>query len=415
MQSIVFIESNTSGTGRLFARAARLEGLRPVLFSSNPRRYPYLQEDNIEVQIVDTQDDEKIYDLCVACAASDGLAGVCSSSEYFVAVAARLAARLGLRGPSAIAVERCRDKLYQRTILAESGLLVPAVRAVRNVDYAMSAAREIGLPLVVKPINGSGSVGVRMCRSIEEVHAHASYLFLEQESVVDSVQAKQFQILIESYIDGPEFSVETFAGNVFGITRKHVSPLPHFLEVGHDFPAVLANEEEEAIVSTAVAALKALDLNWGATHIELRLTKAGPVVVEANPRLAGGFIPELIRYATGVDLIVNLIRLSVGRQLQMDRKLCCHAAIRFLITTRSGTLDLVRGLDVARNLSGIVDVSLYRGLGEVVFSRGDFRDRVGHIIACGFDAPATADAVAAALSKIELRVSQGQSSYGRHG
>src|SRR2546423_8012902 len=97
---LALIESNTSGTGRLFARAAIQLGLRPILLTAEPARYTYVAEDGVSVLCVDTQDLQALLEACRRLAADPGLAGITSSSEYFIATAASIAKRMGLPGPS---------------------------------------------------------------------------------------------------------------------------------------------------------------------------------------------------------------------------------------------------------------------------------------------------------------------------
>src|SRR4026208_285080 len=107
---MAFIESNTSGTGRYFARAAAQKGFRPILLSDNPARYSYVSQDGLDTLKVDTRNEWTLLDTCRRLARGDGLAGVASSSEYFVSIAASIARRLNLAGPSPGAVHACRDK-----------------------------------------------------------------------------------------------------------------------------------------------------------------------------------------------------------------------------------------------------------------------------------------------------------------
>ncbi|MDQ3946270.1 MAG: hypothetical protein M3357_14170, partial [Actinomycetota bacterium] len=116
------VESNTIGTGRSLVAAARARGLRPVLLSTRPDRYPWVEADGVEVAWADTSDPAAVSQVCAHLARSAPVAGVTTSSEYFVATAARGAARLGLPGPDAGNVEQCRDKRRQRLALRTGGV-----------------------------------------------------------------------------------------------------------------------------------------------------------------------------------------------------------------------------------------------------------------------------------------------------
>ena len=104
---LAMIESNTTGTGRTFAVAARARGLRPVLLTCKPERYPWVAEDDVDVVLTDTTDDAAVADVARASAAEARLAGLVTSSEYFVVVTASatysgFTCRFGQRSDSTI-------------------------------------------------------------------------------------------------------------------------------------------------------------------------------------------------------------------------------------------------------------------------------------------------------------------------
>ena len=397
---LIFIESNTSGTGRLFARAAASQGFVPVLLASNPAKYAYATEDGLDVVNVDTQRGDAVLEACGRIAAESELAGVTSSSEYFIELAATIARELRLPGPSPLAINQCRDKHRQRICLQQAGIGVPAFRSANSTEEAVAAANEIGLPVVVKPVSGSGSVGVKFCDDIRQAAAHADELLAQREN--ERGAPVPGYVLVEEVAIGAEYSVESFDGEIIGITRKHLGSLPYFVETGHDYPAVLSNEEESTIRAAVAASLKALGLTWGPTHCELRLTSSGPKIIEVNPRLAGGYIPELVRLAQGVDLIAETIRAVSGMQARLQKRARRYASLRFILPGGEGKLAAVEGLEDARSISGIENAALYARPGDHVQVRGDFRDRLGHVIAVTDNASDSGKAAELARDKIRL-------------
>ncbi|MBW3668140.1 MAG: ATP-grasp domain-containing protein [Actinobacteria bacterium] len=395
---VVLLESNTTGTGRLFARAAAHLGYEPVLLCADPDRYPYAAEDGLRVEVLDTTDEAAV----LAAARALDPVGVTSSSEYFIAPAAAVAAALGLPAADAEAIRNCRDKGIQRRTLAAAGVPVPAFRAAETVDDAVAAAVDLGVPVVLKPVSGSGSIGVRLCNDVGEVAAHAATLLAQ--AVNERGIPVPGRLLVEELAVGPEYSAEAFDGQVVGIVRKHLSPPPAFLEVGHDFPAPLPDDDAAAVHAVTEAALEALGLCFGPTHVELRLTTDGPVLIEVNPRLAGGNIPELVRHASGVDLVTETVRLVTGGRPHLDPTRHRHSAIRFLLAPAAGTLEGVDGADRAEAVDGVVDVRVTRGLGDSVTRAGDFRDRIGHVLTCGATAENAQAAAEAALACFDVRV-----------
>jgi S-sulfo-L-cysteine synthase (3-phospho-L-serine-dependent) len=395
-RDLVLVESNTTGTGRLFCRAAVAAGLRPVLLARDPDRYPYVRADGIASRVVDTADPAAVL---AACAELD-VAGVTSSSEYSVGTASAAARGLGLPHPDPAAIRDCRDKAVQRGRLRDAGLPGPAFAVARSSGDAVAAAQALGFPVVVKPVSGSGSIGVRRCADAPAVAAAATAILAGAGRAVGTGLPAQDTVLVEAYLAGPEFSVETFDDRVVGVTGKHLGPEPHFVETGHDFPAPVDPAAAAALGDAAVAALRALGLGWGAAHTELRLTAAGPVVVEVNPRLAGGMIPRLVEEAIGVDLIALLVARVAGARPVPAPSRAAAASIRFLVATTAGRLAGVAGVEQAAAVPGVVEVGVTARAGQEVLVRGSFQDRLGYVLAAGADPAAAAAAAAAGLARL---------------
>ncbi|HYR07487.1 MAG TPA: ATP-grasp domain-containing protein [Longimicrobium sp.] len=398
-RSLLFIESNTSGTGRLFVHTARELGFAPVLITAKPEKYAYLAEAGApEVVVVPRIDEDELYALIrERFDGGAGVAGITSSSEYFIATAAALAARFGLAGPDAASVRAARDKSHQRRVTAAAGIAAPAFRVAASAAEAVAAAREIGFPVVVKPVDGSGSVGVRACAGEAEVQAHAAPLF--------AAGGAGTRLLVEGFVDGREFSVEVFSGRVVGITRKHLGSPPFFVEAGHDYPAAASPAIERTLADTVVRATELLGLGWGPLHWEMRIAADGRAVpMEVNPRLAGGFIPELVRHAQGIDLIRETLRLVVGQAPDVAARHHRHASIRFLFAPSAGRLEAVEGIDEVRAREDVVDVALYRPVGAELTIEGDFRDRIGHVVACADESEAACEAAEGARAAIRVVV-----------
>jgi argininosuccinate lyase len=400
---IVFIESNTSGTGRLFVKAARECGYRPVMLVEKPERYSFLEQDSVSYMTCNTSSNAEIEDALQSLGREAPLSGIFSSSEYFVETAAAFAAKYGLPGENPSALGACRNKWVQRQHLQCAGLLTPRFECINSVQQAMAALKNISLPVIVKPVMGSGSVGVRLCYNADDVTEHVSDLL--RRTANERGLPVSSDLLIEEYLVGPEYSVETLGEVVLGITRKHVSPEPFFVELGHDFPTDLSPEVAEEIAGVARCGLRSVGLCWGPAHVEMRLTDNGPAIVEINPRLAGGFIPEIMRLAFGVDIIREIVKQVVGDPAQIQPNHAGHASIRFLVPSRNGVITSIQGVEEASKIDGVVDIQTYRAIGDRVGIENDFRDRIGHVISCA-DLEITAASVSeAARRKISIAVS----------
>lgn len=397
---VVFIESNTSGTGRLFVQAARRLGYDPLLVTQDPARYAYVAADDVPVLRQSCEDVEALARALDELAARAPIAGILSSSEYFIATAAEVARRRGLPAADPQAVRACRDKWRQRRCLEAAGVGGPAYVLARSPHEALAALAHTGLPAVLKPSEGTGSRGVRLCSDVEQVRAHAAALLSERTN--ERGQPIEPALLVEQYVTWPEYSAEFFGADALGVVRKHVSPEPYFVETGHDFPAPLASDEVPRLAQALRTGLRALGLVHGPTHVEFRWQAGRLALMEVNPRLAGGFIPELVRLATGVDLIEASVALAVGRPVDLRPSAQAHASIRFLCPERGGRLAGFGGLDEASRVPGVVDVRLYRQAGDEHAVHHDFRDRIGHVVARAGDGESAARAAEAGLSRIEV-------------
>ncbi|MCQ1854985.1 ATP-grasp domain-containing protein [Neorhizobium galegae] len=374
-RTLVFLESSTSG--HLFVRAARRQGLRPILVTSGSDRYRNLAGEAVDTVIADTADIGAMARVCDKFQAQAPIAGIMSTSGAYASMAARLCHRLGLPGADFQAIENCQNKFLQRGTFKNAGLLTPAYELVHNVPSAVEAAARIGFPVIVKPVVGSGSTGVRLCLDGGDVGEQVAYLLsTDGEGVARDV-------LIEEFIVGLEYSVETVGHAVLGITKKHLGTLPHFVEVGHDFPAALDQREQFAVTETVLSAVEALRLHWGAAHTELRLDRRGPVIIEVNPRMGGDMIPELIRLASGVDVVSETIRLATGAQIDLRPRKRRQASIRFLTPGAEGLVRWKADLNAVRAIPSVSEVDLYVAEGDEVRLHGDYRDRIGHVIAEG--------------------------------
>ena len=390
--AVVFVESNTSGSGRLFAQAARRLGYFPMMLAVDPGRYRYVETDGLHAAIVDTANLDAVVDACRAIAAELPVCGVTSSSEYYIGTAAAAARELSLPGPDPGAIATCRDKERQRGVFAAAGVPSASFAGASTIDEAVAAAHDLGYPVVVKPIQGTASIGVRYCCTADEVRAIATVTLAAKAN--ERGLAVPRRVLVEQWLQGSEVSAEIFDGDVIGVTQKHATELPYFVAAQHDFPADRPGDEIARIGEVAREAVHALGLTWGPVHVELTVTSDGPRLIEINPRLAGAYIPTLVELALGIDLVTATIEASAGRAPNLAPTRHRWASIRFVMRSGSGALRRFTGVDTAAAIDGVQHVETTLDPGQPLARLGDFRDRIGSVIAVADDA-ATAHARAA--------------------
>ncbi|MER9476995.1 acetyl-CoA carboxylase biotin carboxylase subunit family protein [Mesorhizobium sp. M0520] len=361
---------------RLYIQAAQRLDLHAVTLSANPAQYDYLAVENIETIHVDTNNLDALIRECSRMRATYDIAGITSAQESVYAAVGKLCRYFDLPGPNPAAIELCCDKSVQRQLLAEAGVPVPAYRVAASATDVEGAVAEIGLPVIVKPAVGIGSKGVRLCRNIDELAVHTNYLLGG-----NNVWRSSPRMLVEEFAQGPQYMVETMGNEVVGIGTADFGPLPHFASREWTYPASLTDDEQGRIANVSLSCLRALDLGWGPTNIELRWTERGPVVIEVNPRLAGAPTSQLVQLAYGVDLVTEHIKLVIGDEWNVRKKQSQTAIARFLLPDCDGTLDWIDGDSRAAAISGVAEVKFYVEPKTPIVTEGDARVTIGHVIA----------------------------------
>lgn len=374
--SFLFVESNTTGTGELLMKRARALGFEPYLVTRNPARYPFLKDIVAHVIEAETRSPDE---LIAVAAKLRRLTGIYSSSEYFVEAASSAATAIGLPTANPEAIATCRNKWKQAAELQRQSIAIPETGLATSVRDVENILAQAPLPVVVKPVSGSGSSGVRLCDSATAV---IKAFENARGALLDQVDLPSPDILIQQYVEGKEYSAEMIAYDgtlhCLGILAKHKGPAPCFVEVGHDFPAPLSEPSLKELASFAARAVSALGLNFGPAHVEVVITEAGPVIIEVNPRLAGGMIPVMLSHALSTSILDMVIRLYAGEGFTLPHASARAGAIRFQLVHKSGKL---KRLGFSRNPEPTVpEAGLLKSEGVEVKINGDFRDRVAYAV-----------------------------------
>ncbi|TGU45695.1 ATP-grasp domain-containing protein [bacterium M00.F.Ca.ET.152.01.1.1] len=385
--------------GPLYVQAAQRLGLHPITLSADPAQYEYLAAGGIEAIRADTGNLDALIRECSRLRATYDIAGITCVGDPFYATVGKLCRYFDLPGPNPTSIEQCCDKFKQRHLLAEAGAPVPAYRLAADATEVESAAAEVGLPVIVKPAVGSGSRGVRLCRNVDELAEHTTYLLGGKQ-----IWRSSPRILVEEFVQGPYYCAEIMGNEVIGISAADFGSPPHFVFREFTFPAGLTDDEYKRIADVSLSCLRALGLGWGPTCIEFLWTKIGPVVIEVNPRLAGAPDPQLVQLAYGLDLVTEHIKLAIGEEWDLHRRHSQTAAARFLVPDRDGTLDWIGGDSRAAAIPGVAEVKLYVEPNTPIVRKGDLRDWIGYVIAASPSRARTEAALQRAVDLIDWSI-----------
>jgi biotin carboxylase len=362
-------------------QAARRRGLFVIALDRDPAAPGFEFADRRAV--VSTEDEPAIGML----AAAEELNGVIAPGiDWPVAIAARVAARLGLPHPlspetAGLAVSKQR----QRQRLEEQGVPQPMWRVVTE------APNDLELPVVVKPPDRQGQKGLTLVREPERLPA----------AVATAVRASRTNVaLVEELVDGPEVTVNAFStGGVFHpltvTDRITASDEAAFgVALAHAWPS---EHETAGAIEVAREAANALGIENGPTYTQVVLGHDGPKVMELAARLGGGHDAELCDAALGVDLNGLALSAALGEPLEVPRpEPRGGAVVRFLVAP-PGSLESVRGIEEATAQEGVLDARVYRRRGWVFPPLRRGSDRAGFVLATGNsrdDALAKADRAA---------------------
>ncbi|TIN74607.1 acetyl-CoA carboxylase biotin carboxylase subunit family protein [Mesorhizobium sp.] len=380
-KALILLEGHRS-MGLLFVQAARRLGLHPIILSADPAQYDYLAAESIEAIHIDTGNLAALIRECSRLRTTYDIAGVTGALDSVYATVGKLCRHFHLPGPNPASIERCCDKFTQRQLLAEAGVPIPAYHLATSATDVEASAAEIGLPVILKPVVGTGSRGVRLCRNVDELAEHTTYLLARKHVHPPYLLGETSpRMLVEEFVEGPHYSAEVMGSEVVAIAAIDWGRPPHFVLRQCTYPALLTDDKHRAIIDASLNCLRALDLGWGPTNIEFMWTKRGPVVIEVNPRLAGSPTPQLVQLAYGVDLITEHIRLVIGDEWSLRRTHSDTAAARFLVADSDGTLDWISGDSRAATVPGVAEVKLYTEPKTPIHRNGNFRDCIGHVIA----------------------------------
>lgn len=235
--------------------------------------------------------------------------GICTiASDVAAPTVAYVAEKMGLHGNPYEAAVRANDKYLMREAFVKAGVPCPLYHMVSDTAE-IDGVKDLEYPLIVKPSDRSGSLGVML------VHSEG-----QLATAVESALGFSFkhQAMIEEYISGREISVEfiSFKGVHYPltITDKVTTEAPHFVELEHHQPAQLSEEQYAKIYEITRKALDALGVTDGASHSEYKITDKGRIcIMEIGARMGGDFIgSDLVQLSTGYDFVKGVIEVALG-------------------------------------------------------------------------------------------------------
>lgn len=289
---------------------------------------------------------------------------------------------LGVPGPDATQSAPWNDKALMKQAVRAAGLPCTDWRLVEEHTTPDELRRELGLPLVLKPLASSGGRGMRVVRS-------------DQELAAELVPGE----LAETFVEGLEMSLETLLQDgevLFQNSTRYL--MPRWANV---VPSGIERHHLIAVERLARDAHRALGVARGMTHMEVFLTPSGPVFGEMAARPPGGELMRLLELAYGFDPWEAFLRIWVGERPELPVRAARAAGVWFL-HPGEGSVLRVEGVRKARALPGVEEVRCRLRPGDRVEERLGVGEQTGRLVAVGADPEACATRLRTAREQVRI-------------
>lgn len=258
----------------------------------------------------------------------DGI--VSYASDVSAPTAAYVAEAMGLPTNPYESVMVMTHKDQFRAFMRKQGLPMPKGSSFFAYSEAEAFARTLKLPIMVKPVDSSGSKGVTKVIDLDQLKAAwdeaLSYSISHHVIIEEFIEKKGYQI------DGDIFVRD---GKIvfWGICDQHNDlAVSRYAPVGSSFPSIQSRKVQKRAEEIVQSILSGLHMTMGAYNVEYIIGKNDEVyILEIGPRNGGNLIPDTVCAATGVDMAMYTVRQAVGDDIsdlkQVPSSACCSSYI----------------------------------------------------------------------------------------
>jgi biotin carboxylase len=208
------------------------------------------------------------------------------------------------------------------------------------------------------------------------------------------------QVIIEQYMDGPEFSVDAIVYHgkitICGLAERHIFYPPYFIEMGHTMPCDLPSDTQEALLETFREGVRALGIEIGAAKGDIKLTSSGPMIGEIAARLSGGYMSGwTYPYSSGVEATRAALLVAIGESPGNLEPLRLWTSAERAFISIPGKVRSIEGIEAVKNGEHVKDLFLRVKAGDEVSFPENNVGKCGNVISA---APTRDSAIFAAES-----------------
>ena len=298
-----------------------------------------------------------------------------------VVSAAYVQAKMGLPafGPyESVCILQNKDRF--RAFLAENGFNVPKARSYSDLAEVAKDAEGFEYPVIVKPTDSAGSKGVSRVDGPEALLAAAGYAMDKSLSgkiiIEDFIEKQGCSSDTDSYSENGNLKFVSFNAQHFDL--KAANP---YTPAAYSWPSTFTAEQEGYLTSEIQRLIGLLQMKTNIYNIETRIgTNGKPYIMELTPRGGGNRLCEMLRFATGTDLITPMTRYIVGDSVPAveQKPYLGHWAEVILHAEKDGRFE---GIEIAAGFKGeVVEEDLWVEKGEEVHSFMGANDAIGTLV-----------------------------------
>ena len=277
-------------------------------------------------------------------------------------------------------VEVLQNKDKFRAFLTENGFNVPKAKGFSSIEEALNDLTWIPWPCIVKPTDSAGSKGVTRVDKPEDLRSALEYAFAHSISghviVEEFLDKKGCSSDTDSYAQDGELKFVSFSAQRFDADATNP-----YTPAAYSWPSTFTKEEETYLTREIQRLITLLQLKTAVFNIEVRVATNGkPYIMELTPRGGGNRLCEMLRFATGVDMITAITRAIVGDEPEPieQKPYNGHWAEIILHADKDGIFDR---LEIDKQLpADVVEEDLWVKQGDVVESFEGANNAIGTLV-----------------------------------
>lgn len=277
-------------------------------------------------------------------AQAEGIEGILAyASDPAAPTAAYVAEKMGLPTNPYRSVEILCNKDRFREFLWKNGFYAPCSGGYASAVEAMKDRKKYRLPVIVKPIDSSGSKGITVLHTwdgLGDAYDRAVSFSRARRIIMEEYIEKRHPFLI-----GGDIFIQDGKVILWGLLNCHrddrVNPL---VPVGKSYPLELGEADVSRVKNTLQRLVDCLHLQNGAMNVELMIDREDRVwPIDIGPRNGGNRIPELLELIFGIDVVAMSVKTAMGEKLRFEasaKSLLYYAAYN-LHSIRNGIFEAV--------------------------------------------------------------------------